>query len=307
MSDRIVKETVNIAVQQRQVPTVQTVQNTVKIPQGQFLDKVVDMPVVVERQVSTVADAPTTMNEKGRWSQTVTDRMIQEADRCRDEEEINKAKVEAQNGMEKDCVTMRNAAVGGKFKFKLEAGDKEETEKTVQGAGNWLDKNMLAENDEFEAQQKELEGTDRLINVPVAIQHQVPAIQRGQRTAEVPKVEFIDKVMDVPGVIRGLVPNIQSTQKTVEVPRVQFIDRVVDDPAVMQREAFNIEARELIEDDSVGAKQQGSERPLSPKKRRFPVETESGFQSGEQFDLDAESNHERFKDLVLPSPQSCSV
>ena len=86
---------------------------------------------------------------------------------------------------------------------------------------------------------------------------------------------------------------------------MQFIDRLVDDPAVMRRKAFNIEARELIEDDSVGAKQQGSERPLSPKKRRLPVETESGFQSGEQSDLDAESNHERFKDLVLPSSQSC--
>ena len=91
----------------------------------------------------------------------------------------------------------------------------------------------------------------------------------------------------------------------VEVPRVQFIDRMVDDPAVMQREAFNIEARELIEDESVGGKQQESERPLSPKKRRLSVETESGFQSGGQFDLDAESNHERFKDLVLPSSQSC--
>ena len=54
----------------------------------------------------------------------------------------------------------------------------------------------------------------------------------------------------------------------VEVPRVQFIDRVVDDPAVMQREASNIEARERIEDDSVGVKQQGSEKPLSSKKRR---------------------------------------
>ena len=91
----------------------------------------------------------------------------------------------------------------------------------------------------------------------------------------------------------------------VEVPRVQFIDRMVDDPAVMQREAFNIEARELIEDESVGGKQQESEWPLSPKKRRLPVETESGFQRGGQFDLDAESNHERFKDLVLPSSQSC--
>ena len=203
---------------------MQTVQNIVKIPQGQFLDKVVEMPVVAERRMSTVADTPTTMNEKGRWSHTVTDRMIQEAGRCRDEDEIHKAKVEAKNGMEKDCVTVRNTAVEGTLKFKLEAGDKEETEKTAQEAGNWLDKNKLAENDEFEAQNKELDRADRVINVPVATQHQVPTVQG--------VVEFIDKVMDVPGVRRGLVPNIQSIQKTVEVPRVQFIDRVVDDPAV---------------------------------------------------------------------------
>ena len=74
-------------------------------------------------------------------------------------------------------------------------------------------------------------------------------------------------VDDMPGapenwheVMERQVPNIQSTQKTVEVPRVQFIDRVVDDPAVMQKETFNVEARELIEDDSVGGKQQGPER-----------------------------------------------
>ena len=46
----------------------------------------------------------------------------------------------------------------------------------MQHACDWLDKNMLAENDEFEAQQKELEGTDRLIDVPVAVQHQVPMV-----------------------------------------------------------------------------------------------------------------------------------
>ena len=150
-----------------------------------------------------------------------------------DEDETNKAKVEAKNGLEDCCVTLRNAAIEGQRGFKCEAGDKEKTEDAVQHACDWLDNNMLAENDEFEAHQKELEGTVRLIDVPAAAQHQVPAIQRVQRTVEVPKVEFIDKVMDVPGV-----PNIQSTQKTVEVPRVQFIDRVVDDPAVMQREAF---------------------------------------------------------------------
>ena len=63
---------------------------------------------------------------------------------------------------------------------------------------------------------------------------------------------------------------IQRVQKIVEVPHMQFIDRLVDDPAVMQREAFNIEARELIEDDSVGAKQQMSERPFESEEEETP-------------------------------------
>ena len=43
----------------------------------------------------------------------------------------------------------------------------------MQHVCEWLDKNMLAENDEFEAQRKELEGADMVIDVPVATQHQV--------------------------------------------------------------------------------------------------------------------------------------
>ena len=61
-----------------------------------------------------------TTNVKGRSSQTVIDRMIQEAQRCQDEDDTNKAKVESKNGLEKYCVTMRNAVVEGKPKFKLE-------------------------------------------------------------------------------------------------------------------------------------------------------------------------------------------
>ena len=35
---------------QRQAPTVQTVKKTVEVPQVQFLGRVVDVPVVVERR-----------------------------------------------------------------------------------------------------------------------------------------------------------------------------------------------------------------------------------------------------------------
>ena len=96
---------------------------------------------------------------------------------------------------------------------------------------------------------------------------------------------------------------LQATEKTVEVPQIQYIDKIVDAPVVVAQQPVPMDAETLsqdqcfqrIEDDSVAVKQQRCEKPFSPKKRRLPVETESGFESGEQ--LDAESNHERFKDL----------
>merc|ERR1712054_15213 len=69
-----------------------------------------------------------------------------------------KEKVEAKNGLENYCFTMRNTLQEEKLKDKFEAGDKEKIEKAVQDALDWLDKNQMAEKDEFEAQQKELEG-----------------------------------------------------------------------------------------------------------------------------------------------------
>jgi len=53
---------------------------------------------------------------------------------------------------------MRNTLNEEKLKEKFEDGDKDKIEKAVQDALDWLDKNQLAEKDEFEAKQKELEG-----------------------------------------------------------------------------------------------------------------------------------------------------
>merc|ERR1712075_26456 len=56
------------------------------------------------------------------------------------------------------CFTMRNTLQEEKLKDKFEGGDKEKIETAVQEALDWLDKNQMAEKDEFEAKQKELEG-----------------------------------------------------------------------------------------------------------------------------------------------------
>jgi len=100
----------------------------------------------------------TITNEKGRLSQSEIDRMVSEAETYKAEDEANKGKVEAKNGLENYCFTMRNTLQEEKLKEKFEGGDKENIEKAVQDALDWLDKNQLAEKDEFEAKQKELEG-----------------------------------------------------------------------------------------------------------------------------------------------------
>merc|ERR1712160_153850 len=101
----------------------------------------------------------TITNEKGRLSQAEIDRMVSEAEKFRGEDESNRAKVEAKNGLENYCFTMRNTLQEEKLVDKFEAGDKEKIEAAVQDTLDWLDKNQLAETDEFGAKQKELEGT----------------------------------------------------------------------------------------------------------------------------------------------------
>merc|ERR1711879_739383 len=100
----------------------------------------------------------TITNEKGRLSQAEIDRMVQEAEKYAAEDEANRTKVEAKNGLENYCFTMRNTLQEEKLQDKFEADDKSKIETAVQEALDWLDKNQLAEKDEFENKQKELEG-----------------------------------------------------------------------------------------------------------------------------------------------------
>ena len=108
----------------------------------------------------------TIANKKGRPSQTETDHVVQEAERCNDEDQTNKLKIEVKNGLKNHCVSMRNTFIDGRHD-EFEAEHKERTEESVH-AGDWLDKNPCGEKHEFEAKQKELKGPG------LAIQRHVP-------------------------------------------------------------------------------------------------------------------------------------
>merc|ERR1719287_423831 len=84
--------------------------------------------------------------------------MVSEAEKYAAEDEANKGKVEAKNALENYCYSLRNTLQEEKLKDKFEDGDKEKIEAAVQEALDWLDRNQMAEKDEFDAKQKEVEG-----------------------------------------------------------------------------------------------------------------------------------------------------
>merc|ERR1719401_2476587 len=109
----------------------------------------------------------TITNEKGRLSQADIDRMVSEAEKFKAEDDAHKSKIEAKNGLENYCFQMRNSLEEEKLKDKFEAGDKEKIEAAVKDALDWLEKNQTAEQDEFDAKQKEVEAVANPIMMKV--------------------------------------------------------------------------------------------------------------------------------------------
>merc|ERR1719384_2517446 len=64
--------------------------------------------VSAEDRTSGKKNNITITNEKGRLSPADIDRMVQEAEKFKTEDESNKAKIEAKNSLENYCFTMRN-------------------------------------------------------------------------------------------------------------------------------------------------------------------------------------------------------
>jgi len=100
----------------------------------------------------------TITNDKGRLSKDEIERMVQEAEKYKSEDEDHRKKVEAKNALENYAYNMRNTIKDDKVGGKLDPDDKQKMESEVEKAIEWLDSNQLAETDEFEDKLKELEG-----------------------------------------------------------------------------------------------------------------------------------------------------
>ncbi|XP_010452091.1 PREDICTED: probable mediator of RNA polymerase II transcription subunit 37c [Camelina sativa] len=100
----------------------------------------------------------TITNDKGRLSKDEIEKMVQEAEKYKSEDEEHKKKVEAKNALENYAYNLRNTIRDEKIGEKLPAADKKKIEDSIGEAIQWLEGNQLAEADEFEDKMKELEG-----------------------------------------------------------------------------------------------------------------------------------------------------
>jgi L1 cell adhesion molecule like protein len=100
----------------------------------------------------------TITNDKGRLSQDDIERMVQEAEKYKAEDDANKNRIEAKNGLENYCYSLKSSIEGEEVKDKIPADDKGKLLAAIQETTSWLDGNQTAEKEEFEEKQKALEA-----------------------------------------------------------------------------------------------------------------------------------------------------
>ncbi|KAL3609350.1 hypothetical protein D5086_000370 [Populus alba] len=113
--------------------------------------------VLIQDKTAGVKNKITITNDKGRLSKDEIERLVQEAEKYKAEDEEVKKKVDAKNSLENYAYNMRNTVKDEKFAGKLGPADKQKIEKAIDETIEWLERNQLAEVDEFADKQKELE------------------------------------------------------------------------------------------------------------------------------------------------------
>ena len=100
----------------------------------------------------------TIKNEKGRLSQADIDKMVSDAEKYKEQDELVRKKVEAKNALEGYCFGVRNSLSNEQFAAALQQEDKDLINKEINDTLAWIDSHQDAEVSEFESKQKELEG-----------------------------------------------------------------------------------------------------------------------------------------------------
>ncbi|MDG6100422.1 molecular chaperone DnaK, partial [Alteromonas sp. ZYF713] len=100
----------------------------------------------------------TITNDKGRLSKEEIERMVNDAEKFKQEDEKQKDRVAAKNGLESYAFTMKSTVEDEKVKDKISESDRKKITEKCEEIIKWLDGNQQADKEEYEHKQKELES-----------------------------------------------------------------------------------------------------------------------------------------------------
>jgi len=100
----------------------------------------------------------TITNDKGRLSKEEIERMVNDAEKFKADDEKQKDRISSKNGLESYCFNMKTTIEDEKMKDKISDDDRKAINDKCDEAIKWLDANQLAEVEEFNEKQKEVEG-----------------------------------------------------------------------------------------------------------------------------------------------------
>lgn len=133
----------------------------------------------------------TITNEKGRLSKEDIEKMVQEADKYKAEDDLQREKMAAKYSLESYAFNMKSSVEDNNMKGKISADDQKKVVDMCEQALSWLENNQLAEKEEYEHQLKELEKVCNPI-ITKLYQGGVPSGRQGPSSSKEPTVEEVD-------------------------------------------------------------------------------------------------------------------
>lgn len=137
-------------------------------------------------------------NDKGRLSKEEIEQMVAQAERYKQQDEENRKRVEARNGLESYAYNMKNSLNDENIKSKISTEDKIKIESKVQEVLSWLDSHPQDPIGSYESKQKELESICNPIMMKVYSAGATPGTTPGatpgaeQTWSKGPNVEEVD-------------------------------------------------------------------------------------------------------------------
>merc|ERR1711862_592083 len=101
----------------------------------------------------------TITNENGRLSKEDIEKMVEESEKFKAEDEKQKEKVEAKNHLESYCFNIKSSLEDNSVKDKISDDERNAALEMCNDTIAWLDRNQTADTEEYKEKQRELEST----------------------------------------------------------------------------------------------------------------------------------------------------